>query len=241
MYSIKSALVALGMLCATAIAAPVSATPQNYVALPTTSEINGRTFNLWFDRRLNTGWDLNYVLTAPGKFNIQSDGTASLMGSARSLTDPTSGFHMSFTFDSDFAYTPEFKPLFGAVEPTNNFFLDLNGGRLSGFGLLDGLELDVFRYPDPDGASTQIGGGLTSDRASNLHNRNFGMSSWFEITNIAEATCAICSNTSIQTLQGAQGDFIFDLVPAPVPLPASGLMLFGALGAAGFALRRRKA
>lgn len=237
MFFIRAGAAACALLFA---ALPAMAATQNFTALPTLSDHNGRTINLWFDRPLVAGWDLSYVLTAPGQFWINPDETGGLTGSAHSLSDSSTGFRFDFRFDKDFVVPPVFKSLFGAVEPANSFFMDLEYGRLSGFGDLKGLELDVTRYPDPGGAATQIGGGLTSEIASNLHNANFGLSSWFTITDIVEDACIVCTSPGIQTLVGAQGDVVFDLVPAPVPLPASGIMLL--LAAAGLggvgALRR---
>ena len=241
MRLLATAAVALGLIGSSTVTASASSIAQDFLALPTTSDRSGKTINLWFDRPLNTGWDQNFVLQDEGRFTTFTDGSALLTGTVKSLTDPNSGFDMTFTMDSDFNYVPTFKTPWPVTEPSNNKFLDLNGGRLSGFGLLAGLELNIFRFPDPGGAAVQYGGGLTDLVASNLHNKNFGLSTWFAVTDIVSATCAICGEIAIQTLTSAQGDVVFDLAPAPVPVPASGVLMAGALGLAGFGLRRRKA
>ncbi len=243
----KLSLGSLGL--AMALASPVAATPLyetyagSYLAENVDSQVGGGIVSLWFETPMAAGFDLNYAFNAPGSFVLNSDGTATLNGQAYSRNIAGSGFNFTFTFDQDYSDVPGgvpvFKSVFGAVEPSNNFFLDVAMGSLSGFGQLAGLDLLADRFPDPDGAATQVGGGVSNEIASNQHTPNFGLSTWFEITDVLSANCAVCTDSTASNLLGAQGDVVLDLVPAPVPLPAGIFLLGTALLGAG-ALSRRK-
>lgn len=214
---------------------------------PAVSSTTGKTHSLWFQQGI-PGLSKRFTLTSPGTFTADANG-ATLTGSTVSLIndmpDAAAGFDLSFTFDRDFSNLTDpnivFKDVFGnAVEHGNEDYFDLESGTISGTGTLAGVELTVSRKPVEGTNGTQVGGGILSDVGANVHNPNFGLAAWFMIDSVDTTNCASCDAALFKSLEGTQGDVNFDL--APVPLPAAGFLLLGALASvAGARARKRSA
>lgn len=209
---------------------------------------SGSDHSLWISTGLGNGIGKDFDFVPGGAFNLFDDGTGTLTGNVESQNNAGSGFAVSYNYDSDFSgntvTTPVFKSENGSVATSDTFYMDLEGGTLTGFGLLEGLNLSVSRMPADGRFATQIGSGTATQNGANNKNNEFGLANWFFITVDGAASCVICSNNStianlVNSVNGIQGDLNLNLTPSPVPLPASGLMLLAAAG--GLAgLRRRK-
>jgi hypothetical protein len=234
----------------------------NYDVTALVSDRNGVTLSLWLEEIVGPGLSTLFEIDTPGTFAADAAGGV-LDASTVSSTGAAAGFDISMTFDRDFsdlayfqdplvtATVPDFKDVFGnatrppAVEHGNEDYLDLEFGTLTGTGGLTGLTFDIVRAPVDGQYGTQFGGGITSDIGANQHNSNFGVSGWFLIAGytLDPNGCLFCvTDTSFyDNLIGTQGDINMELSPAPVPLPAAGLMLLsGLVGFGAFAGRRRK-
>jgi len=235
--NLLAALTVTALSAGAASASPVTITDQYYV----TSAIgtnNSADHSLWISGGLGEGIGTDFDFDPAGLFTLFSDGLATLTGVVVSQNDAGAWFDLSFNYDSVFSITPAFKSENGSVSTPDTFYRDLEGGTLIGGGILAGLDISVTRAPVYGPYATQIGAGTANNNGANNKNNNFGLANWFKIS-IDSATCSICSNSEIAALvnYGGQGDINVDLTP--VPVPAAGLLLVGALGALGF-LRRRK-
>lgn len=171
---------------------------------------------------------------------IMADDTATIAGRVYADDDPDSGFDLRFMYDQTFDWAPEFKHQFGSVEHGNESYYDMEGGRLTGFGGLEGLSLTVRRMPTSGPYATQVGGGVLDEIGANNHNQNYGLANWFFIDEVLSTDCPLCTDPeSILAMAGTAGDLNVDLQGmAQVPVPAAGLLLLTALG--GFAAMRRR-
>lgn len=202
---------------------------------------SGNDHSLWISSGLGSGIGRDFDFSPAGMFSIFSNGMAKLTGRVVSQDNPAAGFDLSFMYDNTFLKDPKFKSENGSVATDDTFFLDLEGGTLIGTGLLAGLDLSVVRKPANGKYATQIGSGTDTQNGANNKNSNFGMSTWFTIQ-VDRADCIICNTSTIQNLNGRQGDINIDLNVAPVPLPAGGLLLLTAFAAAaGLHLRKSAA
>ncbi|MCH5376030.1 MAG: VPLPA-CTERM sorting domain-containing protein [Planctomycetes bacterium] len=186
-----------------------------------------------------------------GLVSFFDDGTATLTGRLVSRHSPDAYFDVAFDYDSSFLKAPAFKSRNGSVATADTFFRDMEGGTLIGGGILSGLNLSVTRAPATGIYATQFGSGTVTNRGANNRNSNFGMASWFKYS-VEQATCEICGNRAITRRAAGgpvRGHVNLDLAsapipnnrvvaPAPVPLPAGGLLMLS--GLAAFAGLRRK-
>ena len=230
MFTICRAVVAAGLTC---FGLSAQAATVSYDVTGTVHE-SGLIFGLWIDDGLDGQEDVIYAITETGSLVIEDDGTTKFKAKSRLVTDPLTGFDLEFDLDQDFLTRPSFKQVFDGVEHGNEFYLDLEKGVLTGVGAHQGLDLGVTRFPVNGEFVFQIGGGITDEVGANQHTPAFGMSGWFEITSVLSATCndcgAIAADNSV--ILGAQADVNVDLNIPSVPLPAGGLLLLSALGAA---------
>ena len=239
------------LLCAGAVA--VAATTAHAGTLQTTYSASSYdtapgSHSLWASGGLGSavGGDFNFSPSGVfKKFTDSGSGAVvggQLSGNVVSSINASAGFTLNFNYDvdfSDFASGPTYKAEGGSPsEPGDNYFLNLAGGTLVGFGDLAGMNLSVTRRPDPSVASyaTQVGTG------SNAKNMNYGMANWlfFKVD-----SCTICGTGGIRTageIEGRAGDININLdllpgAPTPVPLPAGGMLLL--TGLAGLAAARK--
>ena len=208
----------------------------------TVNSVTGERANLWFSTLFEGAGVSAFLLNESGVFETFDDGTSLLTATAFALDDATTGFDLSFSFTDDVPIGSVYKDVFGrfgGIAPDNLELLSITEAQLSGFGDLESLVLDAIQFPADDGAVTQTGGGTIGGGTANQHNENFGLSSWFAIDNVSfdPGDCILCDNLST-TLVGSQGDIVFDLTPAIVPLPAGVLFSLTGLAALGFARRR---
>ncbi len=163
----------------------------------------------------------NFNLDPSGTMTFFSDGTSTLEGKVVSEADDNAWFDLSFNY----------------VE-NGTSHRSLESGTLTGGGVLSGLELSVTATLLPATSAQQTGIG-TANRNNGGQNSGSGVASWFNINVDSVANCLICLKRpgAIRALQNGQGSVNFQLTP--VPIPATGVLLIGAIGALGF-LRRRK-
>lgn len=148
--------------------------------------------------------------------------------------DGTNGFAVAFNYnDDDLDLRTGYKNGGGGAGNADNFFLNLVGGTLTGFGgILDGVILSVTRKPANGTLATQVGTG------ANDKNGNFGMSNWFMVACEQGCDTSAFGNRT-------QGDINVNLAATnrapvpPVPLPAAGWLLIAGLGGLA-AMKRRK-
>ncbi len=229
-----SAVTALALSLGAASAATATVTNQYKASSAIGS---GADHSLWISTGLGGGIGKDFDFDPAGLMTFLADGTASLIGRVVSQSNAGAWFDLAFNFDSTFLQTPNFKSENGSTETTGTFFRDLESGSLTGGGILAGLDLSITRLPVNGYYAAQIGAGTPTQNGANNKNNNFGMAVWFKI-GVESATCSICSgNGVIDNLDGKQGDVNIDL--SPVPVPAAGLLLAGALGALGILRRRR--
>lgn len=209
---------------------------------------SGADHSVWFSRNIGaSGKDFDF--DPAGLFTLYSDGVATLTGRVVSQNKPNAWFDLSFNYDNDFSATqiPTFKSENGSVATPDSFYRDLKGGTLTGGGILAGLNLSVTRAPADGKYAAQIGEGTDTNNGANNKNNNFGMANWFKIA-VVDSDCRLLlceakaggngQTRSFNRLNGRQGDVNIDL--APVPVPAAGLLMIGALGALGILRRRRR-
>jgi len=198
---------------------------------------SGNDHSLWISTGLGGGIGTDFDFDPSGLMTLLSDGTAALTGKVVSQDNASAWFDVAFDYDNDFLQSPNFKSENGSVATASTFYRDMEGGTLTGGGILAGLILSVSRLPVDGYYATQIGEGTATNNGANNKNNEFGMAGWFKIS-VDQATCSICAgNSVIAALDGKQGDVNVNL--SAVPVPAAGLLLVGALGALG-GLRRRK-
>lgn len=207
---------------------------------PTINKL-GNPVSFGWEYSLASGLSAVFNFKDPGTFTLFDDGTATIVGKVYNDTDMASGFEFSMELDNTFLQTPVFKAAFvGVTAHGNEKFLDLESGVLTGFGVLDGLDMTISRFPVDGAAVFQYGGGITGVRGPNQHSPDFGISGWFGVETVTSSTCAVCSNNpTIDRLAGSQADLVANLTVTTVPVPAGGVMLLSALGAV-WGVRRRK-
>ena len=180
------------------------------------------------------GSDFDFV--TPGTFSVYSDGSATLTGTlASDSLGAGYGFDVSVSFQATTvgwggakkelkarAYTSKGGP----VDPSTWGFFSMIAGTLTGLGSLAGTTLSITEAPVSGKYPFQVGNG------ANGKNVGFGGSGWFLHSAVAGVDC------SATPAACGKGDFNLNLVSAPVP--AAGLLFPAALGALGFAARRRK-
>ncbi len=236
-----------GASLALAIAAS-SASAATYSASSAISTSNSNDHSVWLSRGISdslTNRDFDFVPS--GTFTLGAGNTGTLTGSVVSQGNPGAGFDVSFNFAnaSTLGFSPNFKPEQGSVfNPVDGFFLNMTGGTLTGTGLLAGLNISatLMTGGPGDNYAVQVGSGIdATTTGANNKNPNFGMAFWFAMTTDRDAAddCAICDASTFGRINGRQGDVNIDL--APVPLPASALLLIAGLGGLGAMRARRKA
>lgn len=240
MKSVRVTIVAA--LCAL-VAGSASAAQLTKKYTVTSAVGSGADHAIWISTGLGNGVGRDFDFAPAGVFSLYSDGTAKMSGHLVSQTNANAGFKLNFNWDNTFAgFTPKFKSENSSKEVLGQtFYRDLEGGTLSGTGILAGLELTVTRKPATGPYATQIGPSNGVNNGANNKNKNFGMATWFSI-NVTSANCSICDNNSvIANLNGRQGDINADLAVAPIPVPAAGFLLVGGLAALGGLRAKRRA
>ncbi|MFY9821172.1 MAG: SdrD B-like domain-containing protein [Thermoanaerobaculia bacterium] len=162
---------------------------------------NGHAFYL-------PGIGIDFVFTPnPGSFITSGDGTASLTGTVRSLSNPNNGFTVTVHFSGYQATPPPDSPkkeLFasayvengGPIDPSTWFYYTSFTGTLTGIDNYAGAEIQLAQT----GPAFQVGVG------ANGKNGNFGASGWFLWT----VTQQPAGGGSLQT--NGQGDINVDLI-----------------------------
>jgi len=237
MINMKQAIAAA---LAVVLAAPVAAAQLTAKYKVTSAVGSGNDHAVWIKGGLGAGIGSDFDFDSYGLMRLYDDGTATMKGKLVSQTRKDAGFVMSYIWDNTYAgFSPKFKSENGSKAVAGEtFYRDLEGGTLSGRGVLKGLELSVTRKPAKGPYATQIGPSNGMNKGANNKNKNFGIATWFSIS-VDQADCEIClNNTSIASLNGRQGDINADL--APVPLPAAGMMLVGGIAVLGGVGRRAK-
>ncbi|MEM9796250.1 MAG: VPLPA-CTERM sorting domain-containing protein [Pseudomonadota bacterium] len=192
---------------------------------------SGADHSIWLSNGITNTIGREFDFRPAGRFAINSDGTATLTGQVVSQDDGASGFTVAFNYDSTFLQTPIFKSENGSTPGADLRFYDMEGGTLTGYGALAGLNLSVARAPVDGTYATQVGTG------ANNKNGNLGMANWFKVF-IDEANCLVCAGPDFRLRDGSQGDVNVDLVATP--LPAGGLLVLTGIGAMAALRRRRK-
>ncbi len=244
--SIKTLFMAAAMSAFAATSAMAVTLTEQYDA--TSAVGSGSNHSVWIAPGISKYHNIGsrFSFNPAGLFSLYSDGTATLTGMAESHDKAGSGFKVSFNYDSTFLQTPTFKSENGSKEVLGEtFFRDVEGGTLMGYGILAGLNLAISRLPTDGKYAAQIGPSDGDNIGANNKNKEFGMAHWFKIS-VLNNDCKICSYWTKKKLHGAQGDVNVNLEGGPVggqvPLPASGLLLFGGLaGLAGLCRKRRAA
>lgn len=189
------------------------------------------------------GSDFDFLSGAMMK--MYDDGTATVEGEVVSQDHNNAGFMVSYEFGKvdNLPFTAQWKESNGSKPGADAQLMDLVSGTLTGTGVLDGLNLRLSRMPVNGPYVTQIGTGIDPNTpGGNIKNAEKGLAVWF-FTHIESATCSICTTALQSNLAGENGDMNINLrvlaIPAPVPLPASGMLGLAGLGA--FAVLRRRA
>ncbi len=213
-----------------ALAAPVTA----YGAYDATSvNTGGNLHTIWLEDFLgaNDADDYWQFVGGPGLFEF--DGTtdpdeARLGGTIAQNTDTSNTFDISFVF----SYRPQGQ---GGMAPKNggggnpatwDYFDFVSGTATGTGGAVNGTNLSFTIRPSAD-LPAQLGDG------ANDKNLGLGFSSWvFWDDGSTSGIGDINLNLAFVTGSGYN--------PPPVPLPASALLLIGAMGAMGAAARMRR-
>ena len=226
----KSTLLACAAATAL-LAAPAFASTVSYSA---TSAVGfGSDHSVWLSAMPGGGDNRDFDFDPAGLLTLDSHaGTGSLTGSTTSQV-VAGGFDISFDYSYDLSADtnhPKFKSENGSSVQSDTFFLAMLGGTMTGTGVFAGIDFTVSAMPTPadNTYAVQIG------TEANNKNSNFGMANWFFVN-----AGSSCSNNAYNLcgIIGRQGDVNIDL--APVPLPASALLLMGALGGLGIARKRK--
>lgn len=217
---------------------------------------SGNDHSLWIRNGLGGGIGSDFDFKPAGLFSLFDDGTATLTGTVVSQNDMNSGFKLSFNYDNTYPFEggPQFKSENGSAAVVGQtIYRDLESGTLSGFGVLEGLNLAVSRRPANGPYATQIGPSNGKNIGANNKNKNFGMAHWLTLQIIYpepdknsdnvqrlfsdeyEYRCEICERYA--HLNGRQADINVDLNPVPLPAPVL-LMLSGLAGLFGFSRRK---
>lgn len=231
---------AAALLASAAIGTTASAATLTYKATSAQSDSVASDFHsLWAAPGLGHGLGQNLHFIPAGAFVVEDDEsgdpggiTASLTGTVSTL-DQSSGFELSFQYDNDLtaygASGPTFKSEQGSSENSSTYFLTLIGGTLTGFGELLGANFAVEVMPEPGDARYAVQIGFDA----NNKNENYGLANWFFFRATQD-----CDNDSCDRLNNRQGDINIDL--APVPLPASSLLMLLGIGSIVGARRLKK-
>lgn len=230
-YIMLAAAVAIGTLGSAVNAATLV---KEYHATSAYNDAYGRFGSGHSAHLPGTTGGSDFDFETPGIFRVYSDGSATLTGTVFSDTlGSTYAYDVSVKFQAATTYTPK-KELRsaayvgngGPVDPSSWSFFNMVAGSLTGLGNLAGTTLSLFEAPVTGKHPFQVGFG------ANGKNVGFGGSGWFLHSAIAGVDCTQTPSACLK------GDFNIDLVAAPVP--AAGLLFPAALGALGFASRRRR-
>lgn len=166
----------------------------------------GRNQALWMK-----GISTNLIFSPnPGSWIENSDGTAQLTGTLRSLTNTTSGFTIVLNFSGRTTTVLSGSPKLeldpsayvgngGPLDPSTWYYYANISGTLAGFGFWQGAALNLA----PVGPAFQVGVG------ANGKNQNYGGSGWFNWTVTHQPT----SSGSLPTT--GQGDLNVDFICCP--------------------------
>ncbi len=178
------------------------------------------------------GSDFDFV--NHGNFTIYDDGSARLTG--RIISDSLGadyGFNVDIRYQAESSATPKkelrgkaYSNKGGPVDTSTWSFYAMLSGTLTGVGKFAGITHNLFEAPVSGLHPFQVGYG------ANGKNVGFGGSGWFFHSDDASVNCKVNQSDCFR------GDFNVNLAHAPVP--AAGLLLPAALGAMGFAARRRR-
>jgi hypothetical protein len=232
---IKQSVVAIAIVAATAFGTgATAATDYEGVYDATSVNTNGNLHTLWLpdlfsSPSVNAYWQF---VPNPGKFKVAAgNATAHLTGTI------VNNVMNNLSMMVDIAYTLRnpnqpgtggFKGGSGDVSDAANWsFFTMTLATLTGTGDLGGLQLSLTEIAS---VPFQLGDG------ANDKNPGLGASGWFTWVVDSQA-----SNTtySAQASPG-HGDVNLNLKLAPIPLPATGILLVGAIGALGAAAARKK-
>ncbi|MBT8419112.1 MAG: VPLPA-CTERM sorting domain-containing protein [Silicimonas sp.] len=179
--------------------------------------------------------------------DFESDGLFTDSGSTASLSGTVSqnggadGFFVDLSFNSFTTPDPKLELTSnayasngGPVDPSTWSFWDLIEGGVSsiiGFGAFSGWDFDVISKPVSEIYAFQSGDG------ANGKNVGFGLSGWLFLD--GRTAFADSVNPCAQPASGMGHICDFNVDLAPVPLPASALLLLGGFAALG-GMRRMK-
>src|SRR4051794_28077706 len=145
-------------------------------AVVNTTYITGKSGSAVWMPKIST----NLIFLQPGSFTEYGDGTATLTGTVRSLTNFDNGFTITVNLSGYTTKPPSGSPKKdldssayinngGPVDPSTWHYYTNFSGTFTGFGLYANAILDIVRY----GPSFQVGIGASGK------NVNFGAGAWF--------------------------------------------------------------
>ncbi len=136
------------------------------------------------------GIGTDFIFTpAPGTFIAMSDGTATLQGTLRSVSNPNNAFIVAVQFSGYSATPPAGSPKLellpnayvqngGPIDPSTWYYYTGFTGTLTGIGNYAGAVIDITRFMQ----APQVGVG------ANGKNTHFGASGWFDLNVVSQPT-----------------------------------------------------
>ncbi len=219
-----------------ALTAPAQAASLDYDGTYAATSVNtaGNDHTFWLNGLIDGGADNYWQFDGgSGVFTVAGDNaTANLTGTIRNNVHATFALIVDVTFalrglgdEGDIIPnngTLEYKGSSHGGDPSMWAFYDMTTASLTGADDLAGLLLSLTTFGPP----AQLGDG------ANDKNAGLGAAQWFSWT-VEENT----TKYAFESSTGRQhGDINLNL--SPVPVPAAGLLLIGAIGSLGFARRK---
>ncbi len=157
------------------------------------------------------GIGTDFIFTpAPGTFIAMADGTATLQGTLRSVSNPNNAFIVDIQLGGYSATPPDGSPKLeltanayvqngGPIDPSTWYYYTTLNGTLTGIGNYAGAVIDVTRFMQ----AFQVGVG------ANGKNTQFGASGWFNVDVVSQPTSGVTLTPT------DRGDIDIDLGDCP--------------------------